>query len=557
MKLPCFNLILKNYKRCARLFTVWVFTLSFFLPTSAAVADDATQSMIANDIQRILELLNSQDTYLDQSLNHNGDLASLSTWQQEIAYLISGQNQPQFSQFHNWYSSDHTLYSQLKALKSAIQSLASASPPSVNVAVTNVVGDTHVVVTNVLGDTTIIVTNVVASGSSPSPDILAGNPFWLTNTAFAVNWDDWHRLRPQPRLQYPSLSFVELMSVMMAQRTVGKHSPIKSFTDYYSSFGADPLNSAINWKGTGLTWYDWIADAWKSNFVADASYNRLLLNALANLSNEVNTTGEYLVNRLTSSSDDTNFYLSNLVNVATAISPDILAGNPWWATNSSFAGVYEAFHQVAPGVQPYQFLQNGTFPQVFSAYLSMRQKQARPSSPFQNLNLYDLWGVDGDNFTRHEVWTFEDWLAEYLKSNMVLTSVSSFSNLVSDASSSGATMEDENVETNALDELTIEQADTDAIGDLTSVVDSMGVEDAFSGVHVSSANPVLRIFDGGQYGSVRVAPVDADFSLPQSVANLMKSISKWLWRLLCVVSIFCIVRQEFDFWSTLGGSAGA
>lgn len=614
MKLPCSNQILKNYKLCARLSIVSAFIL-FFFSLSSRAENDAAIASIQDDVSSILQSLNwalknptsgssgripeqlddlleyDQVTYkfltgrtsTSQNINYN-DKNALPYLLGSLVYGLTGwapnSSQPLNFSLHGDLTTGNETLLQLLSL---LQNISNVVAQSAN----TVVVSNYVSVTN------------TGFGGVVSPDILAGNPWWSTNSAFVLAQSNLGLEYPHDRMDNAGLlSFPEFLSVWSSRLSAPQSRPVLNGSQW-SWWGSEayPANGSISEKvNRSYTWFDFAADVFKSNLLADATYSqrllselRVLSNALASVSSSVFVTNNTYVsvtnsfnaaslisfldqqfgNQFSNDVDNavflgskldalSNVLASSSINITNVLNaPDILAGNPWWYTNSSFAAIWPIYLSGGASPSLYHDVRNPlTFPEAISFFLSSRTFDGYLEPRF---SLWTRWGENGQNYREGKVFTFEDFLADYLKSNLVLTSVSSYSNLLSDASSTGATMsdDDETVETNELDVLSIHKADTSAIGDLTSVVDSMGIEDAFSGVHVSSANPVLRIFDGGQYGSVRVAPVDADFSLPPSVANLMKSISKWLWRLLCVVSIFCIVRQEFDFWSTLGGSASA
>lgn len=392
---------------CIALASIW-----FFSPLGVARAD-----ITSGEVQEILTILNHGLWSNDPDLNPVAEqlLQSQQDLGNGLGYFLTGYGGPDMDATS--YTHKGTLPYMLQLQYAALTGgkLSAATPTT----------------WNLRGDTTEIVsllrslTNSAASGSSStsivqvttpiSPDVLAGNPWWASNSWFTTTWDTWRLNNPYPRnFTQDRYSFPELMSILAGQITVGweyNGSEPYTFSDWWDAFGTDPDYMAINWAGQGMTWYDWQADAMKSNLVLVTSYGM--------------TTGT-----------------NHLVSVSQSTGAETIID-------------------------------------------------------------------DGDT-----------------------------------------------TNTNVLDELTLSRADTDAISGLTDFIDADEVGDMFGGLDVTP-DPQLRIFPGGTYGDVTVAAVYADFSLPENVATMISTAARWLWRILVMVSLFCIVRQEFDYWSTLGGSASA
>lgn len=115
---------------------------------------------------------------------------------------------------------------------------------------------------------------------------------------------------------------------------------------------------------------------------------------------------------------------------------------------------------------------------------------------------------------------------------------------------------DDEIRTNALEELTITPGDA---GDLQPVLDILDPQELDVLPSLSGSDPVVTVF--GSSGSSRsdsgpaLPELRLDFSLPPAFKTFIHAVCVWLWRLLWFLAMWRLVRTEFDFWSTLGGSA--
>lgn len=108
--------------------------------------------------------------------------------------------------------------------------------------------------------------------------------------------------------------------------------------------------------------------------------------------------------------------------------------------------------------------------------------------------------------------------------------------------------------TNAVADLVLPDPD---LGDNTSVLDVLDTS-AVDGVlpSLTGGDPTLVVL--GTKGSNGSVPyVEADLSLPPNVQRTMHGVAVWLWRLLFALGVWHIVRDEYAYWTTLGGSAVA
>lgn len=130
-------------------------------------------------------------------------------------------------------------------------------------------------------------------------------------------------------------------------------------------------------------------------------------------------------------------WITNLVNLTVALTnilyssggEDILAGNPWWSTNSGFnLDYYNLTRSGAYPSSPFGFY---SFPQLVSLLSSTYYQPYFHYYPYDTSD-FDRWGIGGANW-KNGVYTFFDWLADNYKSNLVLNTSSSYSNLLAES----------------------------------------------------------------------------------------------------------------------------
>ena len=108
--------------------------------------------------------------------------------------------------------------------------------------------------------------------------------------------------------------------------------------------------------------------------------------------------------------------------------------------------------------------------------------------------------------------------------------------------------------TNAVENLVLPDPD---LGDNTSVLDVLDTK-AVQDVLPSLTGGDTKLVILGTQGSKGPVPyVEADLALPPNVQRTMHAVAVWLWRLLFALGVWRIVRDEYAYWSTLGGSAVA
>lgn len=167
--------------------------------------------------------------------------------------------------------------------------------------------------------------------------------------------------------------------------------------------------------------------------------------------------------------------------------------------------------------------------------------------------------------------TWFDWVAEIMKRQVTqdsLQQLSAWATTPQGTSGSPATPADPWADeafqtnkvdttllTNRLDDLQIERPDA-------SPVENLG-ESMFAGLDTiedilpsfSGADPTLTIVPAFQFGAASSPAFQGRFVLDYGVQQVFAAVMEWIWYLLGAVGLIFIIRQEWNFWSTLGGSA--
>lgn len=227
---------------------------------------------------------------------------------------------------------------------------------------------------------------------------------------------------------------------------------------------------------------------------------------------------------------------------------DVLAGNPWWATNSAFALTWS---DTGTGV-PIPIARAGwSFPEVLSFLTASRVRYEFG----EFASAWDSFGYGTDN-SQNGVFTFEDWMADAMRSNLVLQASLGGTTDAPDAVDTAAiaAVDDGSTDgTNGVPEMVVEKMAVSGVEAGLELVDAQSVGDMLP-ASFSDANPEIVVFSGGRYGDVDVPEVRASLAIPEDVARYISGVATWLWRVALFVGCFVIVRQEVAYWSTLGGS---
>ena len=532
---------LPKFKSCGKSCILLAFSwcLSFLLSTAKADTVDTILRELQNNVSPVLLDIN-QDTGLlvDQGSNRNkllgqaltgrnwdatsGQTASpLYTNKDNMMYYLRalltvmyGSSRPDVL---NWNGT--TLSDRLSTLHTDNQDLYSLLLNFSNLLVSASAG------TNMI---TVNLTNIVqlASGTNIfngpiSPDILAGNPWWNTNSAFEVAWDYWTSTMPYPAAKQ-GLSFPEAFSALFS--SINRNTVGFNIGDWggQSRIGSASINGN---EGFGYTWFDWMADVMKSNLSVQAQ----------------------MLYKMPTNQAPAQPMFTNILHAE-----DILAGNPWWYTNSVFAQDIRGLSAVSPHADKGSPYVSGSFPEVLSWYLSMRN--AFVGDVPTHDDFWDRWGWGGKNVQALGEYAFEDFLADVLKSNLVaLAGVSATNGL---AGSEDPYSTDNDVKTNStpLPEYVLEKKTIEDPGYGEKARSSM--EGIINSVQPgTSSNPEIVIIPEMDIGGVHVQEYRASLDYPQ-VTSVAHAVCSFLWRVMAATGIFVLMSIEWVYYTSLGHTEG-
>lgn len=251
---------------------------------------------------------------------------------------------------------------------------------------------------------------------------------------------------------------------------------------------------------------------------------------------------------------------TNTRNAGNAV--DVLAGNPWWATNSAFAVVNAAYNSAYPSESP-----NGTYTYSFPQFLSLwsaslTMPSGSTTTTYTREQVEQQWAQWFGKYRRARTfsaaypYTWFDWMSDAMRSNWLLhASLAGTTNApsVEDTAATAAVDDGDTSGTNAVPEMVVERMNVSGVEDALELIDSDAVGDMLPS-SFTDANPEFVVFSGGRYGAVTVPEVRGSLAVPENVARYLHGVATWLWRVALFIGCFCIVRQEVAYWSTLGGS---
>ena len=254
-------------------------------------------------------------------------------------------------------------------------------------------------------------------------------------------------------------------------------------------------------------------------------------------------------------------------------SGDILAGNPWWGTNSAFALTLYNYNRVYPSESP-DTVGTFSFPQFVSKWSSILTVPAGSAGPISDVrqkwfNTYFGYLRRG-SFDQANPYTWFDWMTDAMRSNLVvlaqLSSLSAISNALTTSSYSTLTQElsqelgsssytDPEYTTNALPEYEdlVEYADTSdaesAMDDAQSAMNSR--IEALSGMVDGSYNSELVVIPQFSVGGISVQRRTFDFA-DNDVVRFARPLMRFLWGVMLFASLFALASTEFAYYANLG-----
>lgn len=379
------------------------------------------------------------------------------------------------------------------------------------------------------------VTNLVQVSTSTnifnapiSPDILAGNPWWVTNSLFTLALTSFSPLpRANSSSPYVAGSFPEVLSWYMSMRNASP-GQVTSFDDLWNNWGYNKFNRQ---NMGNHAFEDFLAEAFKSNLVL-----------LARTSSNVSATNDIIVNVAG---------VTNIINIAgdTNIlnAADILAANPWWATNSEFASYWNAISEFYP--YPNDPPSGYDFPRLFSSLVASIHNNRSPGRPEIGI---DYWGVGGINTTGNGWgYTWFDAVVDLMKSNLVLLASSQTND-----NAAADDYDDWNVKTNAapLPEYVLEQPVATDYGFTDTARDRLNTVIDKVKPNTSGSDAEIVVIPQFSIGGVSVDEYKASLDYPQ-VTAVAHAVMSFLWGVMAATGIFRLIAIEWAYWSTLGHTA--
>ena len=244
---------------------------------------------------------------------------------------------------------------------------------------------------------------------------------------------------------------------------------------------------------------------------------------------------------------------------------DVLAGNPWWATNSAFAVVNAAYTSAYPNESP-NLTYTYSFPQFMSLWSSsLTMPNNNTSTTYTRAQLDSgVWAEffgkyrRRTSFTAANPYTWFDWVADAMRSNWVIQAgsfASSYRTLTNDVEQAGFT-EDHTVTNAALPQhvnvISETQSDTSA-----------GQASAAAGGQVLSAKveQLQDMLDGQKdswitvipefdVGGIYVRRYEANMNTP--ITQACHSVMVFLWYVILFASLFNLAQTELAFYLNLG-----
>lgn len=358
---------------------------------------------------------------------------------------------------------------------------------------------------------------------------LNSNPFWYTNTNFSA-WNASFSSPNRPAgVSLTSLTLPQLLSFWSEEFTAGQN--VKDVTPSDSNwldYWGRGMNHAQRENWSAYSFFDFLADVAKTNLMLQSAILAAIpsnapVASLPAFTNIVNVAG------------DTNIF--NAV--------DILAGNPWWYTNSSFSLARGGQIYPVDYVNSSPFV-SGSFEEVLSWFMMLRN--AGPSEISSREDLWNHWGFDSSNRRTMGDYAFEDFLADWLKSNIVM---------VAGSSNETAQMEydaEETIASNSLPEYVLQKPTASDFGWRSAVSGSMeGILDAVK-PGTGSSDAEIVVIPAFSVGGVSVDEYRANLEYAP-VVQVANGVMRFIWSVLMATGMIVLASKEWAYWSTLGKTA--
>lgn len=269
---------------------------------------------------------------------------------------------------------------------------------------------------------------------------------------------------------------------------------------------------------------------------------------------------------------DNNLYYSQIVQLLEQLngvsngvvaSPDVLAGNPWWATNSAFVLTKPQISLAYPDEVPesnYSF----SFPQFMSKWSSfLTYPQNNGGHPTSYSDLLSSWhGYFGTGRFNSRAapsnihpYTWFDWVSDMMRSNAVVRNHLAAYTSQSEAEQSLTSLDQSTAEefaTNAppsVDPFEIEMPP--GLTGFQTVSDAFGDFIADLNPSLSGANSAIQVLPSFSLGGISSPSMWFDFNNPL-IVPYCRAVMSFLWAVLCGSMMFRLLSGEWAYYTSLG-----
>lgn len=494
----------------------------------------------------------------------SSNLNSIRLLASEIQAALGSQNEGSHSirvSVHNLEGSAQDIYGDTHAIRSDVHDMRSATL-AIQSTLNNING--YLTGSDLRGLRAALDNILVAISNRPTTQVVVTNggfgfnvadlnPWWATNSAFVTSKDYYSDAYPDESPDYVhSFSFPQFMSLWGAKlNQPGNYTDAQTRANWSRWWGFDSLSrwwTDRQGRRPNYTWFDWITDAFRSNWVLHA-------NLAASVSSNATEDANSIISTLGSFEEGLGVALSNLLAVASASTN--VDQNPWWYTNSDFSVRWDYYQDAFP-TSPNQDDFSGmpqSFPQAFSEFASWLNSGlyfSQGDNP-QDLAAWDQFGASKYASPLHDgqAYTAFDWLADFLKSNMAFQASLFGSASLSNALEEAGSTEDFST-TNvplppfALPEVEIDQNAVDTLQNAQSTLENK-VQSIMPG---TSGNAEIVLIPAFSVGGINVSEYRA--SLDSPIVATCRIVCSFIYGVSLFAYLLGLAKDDWVYYSTIG-----
>lgn len=247
------------------------------------------------------------------------------------------------------------------------------------------------------------------------------------------------------------------------------------------------------------------------------------------------------------------------INSAVRQSGDILAGNPWWSTNSAFAFTRGQYNSVYPNEFP-----NGTytysFPQFISKWSGLLSYPYTGNTMPDFAHWFDWFGRYNPStgrpitFNSDNPYTWFNWVSDMMRSNAIVRAHLAAYTSESEAEQSLTSLDSSTAEefaTNAppqVDEFQIEMP--------PGLTGFQTVSDAFEDFiddltpSLTGGDSEITVLPALSVGGISTTAYKFDFN--NSIVPYCRAVMSFLWAVMCGAMMFRLLSGEWAYYCSLG-----